>query len=31
MRAVISVGNNIAEGNERGSNKDFVKFLYYAK
>jgi four helix bundle protein len=23
--------NNIAEGFERGSDKDFVKFLYYSK
>jgi len=30
-RACISVANNIAEGNERWSNKDFIKFLYYAK
>jgi len=31
MRACISIANNIAEGNERWSNKDFVKFLYYSK
>jgi len=31
MRAGISVANNIAEGNERWSNKDFIKFLYYSK
>ena len=31
QRASISVLNNIAEGFERGSNKDFVKFLYYSK
>lgn len=31
MRACISVANNIAEGNERWSDKDFIKFLYYAK
>lgn len=31
MRASISISNNIAEWRERGSNKDFVHFLYYAK
>lgn len=30
-RAVISISNNIAEGHERGSKRDFVKFLYIAK
>jgi len=30
-RAVISIMNNIAEGFERGSNKDFVKFLFIAR
>lgn len=31
MRAVISVSNNIAEGYERGSRKDFMRFLYISK
>ena len=30
-RAAISAMSNIAEGFERGSNKDFVRFLYMAK
>ncbi|MFA6494675.1 MAG: four helix bundle protein [Candidatus Paceibacterota bacterium] len=30
-RAVISIGNNIAEGYERKSNKEFTQFLYIAK
>ena len=31
QRAVISISNNIAEGYERQSNKEFSKFLYIAK
>ncbi len=30
-RAVISIGNNIAEGYERRSNKEFKQFLYISK
>ena len=31
QRAVVSIGSNIAEGFERGSNAELVKFLSYAK
>jgi len=31
QRASVSIMNNIAEGFERGSNRDFVKFLYIAR
>ena len=30
-RAVVSIMNNISEGYERGSNKDFTKFLFIAR
>ncbi len=30
-RAVVSIMNNIAEGFERGSNKDFARFLYISR
>jgi four helix bundle protein len=30
-RAAVSIMNNIAEGFDRGSNKDFVKFLFIAR
>jgi len=31
QRAVVSISNNIAEGFEKGTNKDFKKFLFIAK
>ena len=31
QRAAVSVINNIAEGFERGSNKDFAKFLLFCR
>ena len=30
-RSGLSVPSNIAEGSERGSKKDFIRFLHYAK
>ncbi len=30
FRAVISISNNIAEGFDRSSDADFIRFLYYA-
>lgn len=31
FRAVVSISNNIAEGFEKDSDKDFVKYLYISK
>lgn len=31
IRSSLSIPSNIAEGHERGSNKDFIRFLYMAR
>ena len=31
QRASVSIMNNVAEGFERDSDRDFVRFLFYAK
>jgi len=31
QRAAVSISNNIAEGFDRNTNKEFVRFLYIAK
>lgn len=31
QRAVVSIGNNIAEGFERGTTQELLTFIYYAK
>lgn len=31
QRAAVSVPSNVAEGYERGANREFVQFLHYAK
>ncbi len=30
-RAVVSISSNIAEGFERGGNKEFIQFFIYSK
>lgn len=31
LKSAISIPSNIAEGSQRNSDKDFIKFLYYSK
>lgn len=31
QRAAISIGNNVAEGFERGTTQELLTFLYYAR
>ena len=31
QKSVVSISSNIAEGAERDSNADYIKFLYYSK
>ncbi|MGE4285268.1 MAG: four helix bundle protein [Phycisphaerae bacterium] len=31
QRAALSISNNIAEGFERGTNKELIAFLYYSR
>lgn len=31
QRSAVSIASNIAEGYDRGSNKEFVRYLYIAK
>jgi len=31
LRATLSISNNIAEGFERGSTNDLIRFIYYAR
>jgi four helix bundle protein len=31
FRAVVSISNNIAEGFDRGTKKEFIQFLHYSR